>query len=581
MTQATNRGHWAPTSCVAVSTSGDAYASGSYDQSILIWDAESGSAMQRLTGHTGLINGVDWSPDGSQLASASSDRTARIFDVKSGRELTRLCGHGDDVNAVRFSPSGYLLATASFDGTVRVWTLRGECVLVAGHHGSDVNSVRWLPNGRQLAAASDDGSVSVFDLDGGRVRRHLAGHPDWVDDVAVHPNGAHLATACLDGSVSIFDVACGQRLAKIDEASCVVKAVAYSPDGAELASAAYDGCVRIYETTTYRRVRTLRHEGLWNRTLSWSPRGWVTGSFSGGPVVLAPGGNLELGTSPTHGLNGFALAGDGSAIVCSDDGRAYAVDLGARRVVGEVARHRAAVLCAAVSPDGRTVATGSWDRSVVLWDRGSAKPVLEWPGSGEPINALAFHPSGRKLFAGTFNGEIVEWDLDSSRVRSLGRHRGSVKALAVTEAGAVVSVGRDGVVHQLGDDAATSFRAGTTILNDVCARDRRVATASRRDGVQLFRGTGELIAQFDSHPCSAKSVSFMEDGRIAAGYYDGHLGVWDPATGATRVAQVSEDSLSKVASHDEELIVSSWDACGSLLFVDPASFEVERVSVTG
>jgi len=206
--------------------------------------------------------------------------------------------------------------------------------------------------------------------------------------------------------------------------------------------------------------------------------------------------------------------------------------------------------------------------------------IGEWEGSGEPINAIAFHPSGSKLFAGTFNGEVVEWEPDTSAVRSLGRHQGSVKALAVTRAGDVVSVGRDGVVHRFGDGADPSFRAGNTILNDVRASEQKLATASRRDGVQLFSARGELLGQFDAHPCSAKSVSFVGDGQIAASYYDGHLGVWDPESGASRVEQISENSLSKVEAHAGELVVSAWDARGSLLFVDPESFKVEHISVT-
>jgi len=572
-------GHSAPTSCACTAPSGKAFASGSYDRSIVVWNAENGRAEKQLSGHQALINGVDWSPDGRFLGSASSDHTARIWDLASGRELARLVGHGDDVNAIRFSPCGNRVATASFDGTVRVWSLEGRLLLVAGHHASDVNSVAWFPDGKRLVAGSDDRTVSIFDADGGRVRRILSGHSDWVDDVAVHPDGSLIASACLDGSVSIFETATGRRRFRIEEARCVVKAVAFSPDGTELASAAYDGCIRVYDTRSFALLETYRYEGLWNRTLAWSPRGWITGSFSSGPTLLGRTGNLELGGHATHGINSFAFAKEGTALVCSDDGGVYEVDLDGRGALGEVARHRAAVLCAAVSSDGARFATGSWDRHIRVWDRKSGELTAEWPGLGDPVNAIAFHPSDTSLFAGTFNGDVVQWDLATGQTRVLGRHRGSVKSIAAMADG-VISVGRDGMIHHFVDDRDHAFRAGTTILNDVSVFGSRLATASRRDGVQLWDASGRLLGQFQGHPCSAKSVAFSEDGqRIAASYYDGHVGIWDPAKDSSQVLEVADASLSKIASRASRFVASAWDSEGSLLVVDPDADAIQRISV--
>jgi WD40 repeat protein len=88
-----------------------------------IWNVETGERVRTLTGGTGSLIDIDYSPDGSLIAAVAADSTVRVWDAQSGVQHLVLGGTGNVLVTVAFSPDGSRLASAGFEPTVRVWAL--------------------------------------------------------------------------------------------------------------------------------------------------------------------------------------------------------------------------------------------------------------------------------------------------------------------------------------------------------------------------------------------------------------------------------------------------------------------------
>ena len=210
------RGHAAFLWCVAYSPDGQYLASGSYDQTVRIWDAKTGHEKHCLP-HSATVFGVSFSQDGRYLASSSGDMEAwsdgeiNVWDVRTGRAVRTLRGHTNRIVSTAFSPDGQRLGSAGMDGTVKVWDLQTgrEILTLRGHQGT-VQSVAFSRDGNRLLTAGDDRTVRVWDGTPLEAEASqgvtLPGHNGGVSCVAFNPNGLQFASRGYDGTVRIWEI---------------------------------------------------------------------------------------------------------------------------------------------------------------------------------------------------------------------------------------------------------------------------------------------------------------------------------------------------------------------------------------
>jgi WD40 repeat protein len=158
---------------VAVAPDGSWLVSGSFDNTVGIWDVATGQERatfarridaQRATFTRRIewVNAVAVAPDGSWLVSGNYDGTVRIWDVATGKQRATFTGHTGSVNAVAVSPDGSWLVSGSDDGTVRIWHLGLKQARTLMRLDNRVDASIWL-NTRALAIGGPAG-MYLFDF---------------------------------------------------------------------------------------------------------------------------------------------------------------------------------------------------------------------------------------------------------------------------------------------------------------------------------------------------------------------------------------------------------------------------------
>ncbi|MGC3967813.1 MAG: hypothetical protein QM775_10705 [Pirellulales bacterium] len=154
---------------VAYSPDGTRLATGSWDHSIKIWDAQTRRAVIKISGvHTANVNSVDFSSDGRLILSSSDDKTCRICNVADGRPTGVVLKHDAVVLTARFNRDASKIVTGCADGHVRLWTAAdGRPLLDVAAHSWAVASAVVSPDGKFLATGSGDNTAAIWNAETG------------------------------------------------------------------------------------------------------------------------------------------------------------------------------------------------------------------------------------------------------------------------------------------------------------------------------------------------------------------------------------------------------------------------------
>ena len=279
----TLRGHTDFIGRIAWSPDGRMLASPSDDNTIRLWDAETGECLRTLEGHKEGVNSVAFDPAGRTLASGSNDNTVKLWDLSdplkagptSGRLLRTLEGHRSYVSSIVFDAAGGTLASGSGDHTVKLWeAASGRLLRTMEGHENTVYSVAFDSHDRTLASGSLDSTIRQWRADSGQLVRILRGHQHRINSVAFALNSSSLASGSDDNTVRLWESGSGRPLRSLEGHTNAVHCVAFLADGRLLASKSIDDSIRLWSSDTGACLSVIPEpaSGTANPGLAFHPR---------------------------------------------------------------------------------------------------------------------------------------------------------------------------------------------------------------------------------------------------------------------------------------------------------------------
>jgi WD40 repeat protein len=247
-------------------------------------------------------------------------------------------------------------------------------------HAKALEVVQFSPDGKYLASGGYDGELRIYKADSpgiGNFVKSMPGHLGCITSISFSNDGSMVSSGSKDNSVRVYKLATGELIYSSTEHSNSVSKVRFDANGDFLLSSSTDGLVNLYD--------------LKNPTKKAS--------------------SIKYGSA----INSFLVAPNAKSMYVVS-GKSDVDQINFKGVViASLKGHSAKINCLELSPDKKLLATGSDDKTIIIWDIATGASKLKLTGHTWKVTSVAFSYDGKYLVSSCNDGFTLVWDLETGK----------------------------------------------------------------------------------------------------------------------------------------------------------------------
>jgi WD40 repeat protein len=384
------KGHNSSIVSLAPGPEKDSFVSVSIDDTVGIWSEQAGEKSSTLKFKNAMAPSLAFAHDRKTVAFVAKPGVIQFGNFKTGEVKPAAEGHLHALNSLSFSPDGRTLASCSSDREIRFWNpSTGMERIKRMEIEESVKHLSWSPDGKTLATIGDADQPRLWDVLAGKEKEILQQQKHGVRALAFSPMKQIIAIARLQHPIELIDAETGElrvslqkRRIGVDGGTCVT----FSPNG-NLIAAGTEPTERFLQP----REGLI---GIWD-----AETGKLLHEFGGQPSLSF------------YRIRAVSFTPDSKGLVYCDDNQLVLCDVSTGRPYRRFEGHDKEIICLALSPDGRTLASASQDGTFRLWEVLTGREIRRFDGHADKVYCLAFSPDGKRLASGSADTTALVWDV--------------------------------------------------------------------------------------------------------------------------------------------------------------------------